>query len=202
VRPRRPEDILNVVEAKKNPFASHRVIALPYRADGVNLLRLLDRLASLDWHAAIVGKEGRGKTTLLENLFAAAKARGIRAELRYLAAEREPDVAEEVRAIADAVDPRSVLFLDSVERLGRRGMNRLVEDFSDRAGIVVTRHSRSSLPILHECRTELSTAEALVRELLGRPIDDLLPEIARLFRRHRGDIRKVLADLYDRFAAM
>lgn len=191
------------MEAKKNPFASHRVEALPYRAKGVDLERLLDRLAALNWHAAIIGKEGRGKTTLLENLCDLAHAHGIRAELRYLSAEREPDAAEEARAITEAVDPRSVLFLDSVERLGRRGMNRLVAEFSGRAGLVVTRHTNwSSLPVLYECATDLLTTTSLVRDLLGRPIDDLLPEIERLFAAHRGDVRKVLADLYDRFAAM
>lgn len=191
------------MQAKMNPFASHRVEALPYRADGLDPERLLDRLAALHWHAAIVGKEGRGKTTLLENLCDLAKRRGIRAELRHLSAESEPDAAEEVRAITDAVDPRSVLFLDSVERLGRRSMNRLVAEFSDRAGLVVTRHTNwPSLPVLYECTTDLLTTTSLVRDLLGRPIDDLLPEIERLFALHRGDVRKVLADLYDRFAAM
>ena len=51
-----------------NPFASHRIEALPYRGLAVSGGGLGSRVDELGGRAAIVGPKGSGKTTLLEEL--------------------------------------------------------------------------------------------------------------------------------------
>jgi DNA polymerase III delta prime subunit len=64
-----------------------------------------------------------------------------------------------------------------------------------RGGLVVTTHRRGMLPELHECRT----SPALLREIassLGVELTE--DECSALHRRHAGNIRESLRELYDR----
>src|SRR5437868_15544127 len=75
------------VKARDNPFAADRVLRVRYRPQGWTWEQLLARLEQLDYRGAIVGPEGRGKTTLLEDLGERLKGRGH--NVRHLGLTRE-----------------------------------------------------------------------------------------------------------------
>src|SRR5687768_9283988 len=76
------------MRARDNPFSTDRVLKIRYRPRGWTWDGLLARLASLDYRAAIVGPEGRGKTTLLQDLEPHLTARGFGVKHLRLTRER------------------------------------------------------------------------------------------------------------------
>jgi MoxR-like ATPase len=54
--------------ARENPFRADRVLACRYRPQSVGWDELIDRIQRHRYRAAIIGPEGTGKTTLLEDL--------------------------------------------------------------------------------------------------------------------------------------
>jgi hypothetical protein len=189
------------MRAADNAFASHRVEAVRYRLPG-GWDALVDRLAALGHRAAVVGGHGSGKTSLLEALGPRLAARGF--ELRRVRLSRERPAlapADEQRLLAGA-GRRHLLVVDGAEQLGRTGWRRLVRGARAAGGLVVTGHRRGPLPTLIECTTS--------PELLAGIVDELLadapspgpgpPDPAALWRRHRGNLRHALAELYDRWA--
>jgi hypothetical protein len=67
-------------------------------------------------------------------------------------------------------------------------------------GVIITRHRAGRLPTLFRCATSPDLLAEIVAELLQNQQEIERPLIAKLFKRHRGNIRKALRDLYDRFA--
>jgi hypothetical protein len=65
------------MRARDNPFSTDRVLRVRYRPQGVTWDALMARLEALGWRAAIVGPEGAGKTTMLEDLQPRLAARGF-----------------------------------------------------------------------------------------------------------------------------
>jgi hypothetical protein len=62
----------------------------------------------------------------------------------------------------------------------------------------VTSHRPTGLPLLRECETTSDLLRAIVARLpdRGGPVDEA--DIAAAFRRHGGNLRESLYDLYDR----
>jgi hypothetical protein len=68
------------------------------------------------------------------------------------------------------------------------------------AGLIVTSHARGRLPLLIECATSPDLLERIVRRLSPAPAAGA-PSAAELFRRHQGNLRDALRELYDFHAA-
>jgi len=184
--------------ARENPFRSERVLAVRYRLPEAGRAALLDRFEALGRRAALVGPQGAGKTTLLEDLASVIRRRGYL--VRSVQLDDEPGFfdARTYSSFFAALDPGTVVLLDSAEKLGNRRWREFERESRRASGLLVTAHSPGLLPTLRECRTTPELLHDLVRELVG-PQAETLP-LARLFERHQGNLREVLRSLYDLYA--
>lgn len=177
-----------------NPFAAERIDALRFRPQGPSWPELLARLEGLRYRAAIVGPEGSGKTTLLEELH-----RRLTPAARLLRLRRRGRPVAEALAAAEAAGRSGeILLVDSAEVLGPVAWLRLRRRARGARGLVVTVHRPGRLPTLLRCRTSPELLEELAAELApGLTVPAGLDE---LWRRHRGDLRRCLRELYDQVA--
>lgn len=198
------------VPPRDNPFATSRVERLEWRDGGsgsgggdggpATLPRLLERLDELGGRGAVVGPEGHGKTTLLDALERHLAARGL--DPRRLAVHRDrPLPRRELRRFLSGVGPRDFLLIDGAGHLRPWTWWRIRLTARRAAGLVVALHEPGLLPTLHRCTTSPELLRDLVAELLpdaAAPVP--LPSAAELHRRHGGDLRLALRELYDRCA--
>lgn len=170
-----------------NPFASHRLEAIRFRAPGFSLPGLLARLRSGSGRGAIVGPKGSGKTTLLLELAEALDAEGGRVVLL------RPNAGEP--ASAPVAAPGDALLVDGAGRLGPFSWPRLLARARRASLLVVTSHRRTPLPTLVRCAPTPALAEELALELSGDP--DFRPHARVAFALRGGNVREALRDLYD-----
>lgn len=181
------------MRAADNPFATHRILRQRYRLDDDAWARLFDRLARLNWRAAIVGPKGSGKTTLLEDLEARLRRRGVRTHLLRLYADQRRLPRDAPRWGAN-----DVVLCDGAEQLSAFDWWRLRLRTARARGLVITTHRAGRLRTLHRC----ATSPAILRDLttsLGVPL--AAPDGDALFARHAGNVRNALRELYDRASA-
>lgn len=186
------------MRARDNPFASQHLERLPYRFVAGSWESLLARLAELGGRGALVGPEGSGKTTLLEQL-----ARRLAESGREVAAigatpEEGPQRGAMRAALANAGSGTWIL-VDAADALRPEEWRDLVRATRPLAGLVVTAHREGLLPTLYRTGTSPELLAALVRELdAATPQDDC----STLFRRHAGNLRSALRELYDRRSSL
>jgi hypothetical protein len=188
------------VKARENPFKAERVIAtIRYTCPDGDLDTLIARLAALDYRAAIVGPHGAGKTTLLEDLGRALQDRGFRIVSVRLATDdrRLPGTWP---ASAARLGPREIVCLDGAEQLSAVRWLWFRWRARRAAGLIVTSHARGRLPLLIECTTSADLLERIIRRLSPASAAGA-PSAADLFRRHHGNLRDALRELYDHAAA-
>jgi len=184
------------VRARENPFAVQRLDALAYRLRGESWESLLARLAWLRRRAAIVGPEGHGKTTLLEELARRLARDGLR--LRWLRLRHGEGRAARhaLRELTRGVDGDDLLLVDGAQELGPLAWRRLRWRSRAAGGLLVTSHRPGLLPTLIECRTSVELLAELLREL--DPAATVpLPSAAELLDRHGGNVRAALLAAYD-----
>lgn len=185
------------MHARDNPFATDRVLRARYRPQGWTWEQLLDRLDRLDYCAAIVGAEGGGKTTLLEDLGRRLSARGMRVRrLRLTCEERALPSDWPARKIEG-----DVILLDGAEQLTRPGWWRVRRVARRARGLVITSHRPGLLQTLVECESDVQTFRAVVNDLLPRGFGVPLPPLEPLFEQCRGNFRDAIRALYDWCAA-
>jgi hypothetical protein len=192
------------MRAKDNPFRVQRLDRLGYRLEGASWEGLLARWEALGRRAALVGLEGRGKTTLLEELAGRLSVeQGFRvrgATLRR--GQRELSPGEHARLLGGAGE-RDLLLVDGAQELSAGAWRRLGKASRAAGGLLVTSHRPGLLPTLHECRTTPSLLAELIAELAGGDSVagvDVLPRAEELFARHAGNLRDALLEAYDRCA--
>ena len=180
-----------------NPFSSHRIDRLSYRPPGWTWEELGERLDALGGRAAVVGPEGVGKTTLLEEL--SRRLDGDVVLVTLSGPRRHPWRAIHKR-LPDTVGPRHTVLVDAAGRLGAAGRLMLRRRARHARRLVTTRHRSGRLPTLVDCRTSPELLADLVRELTPEHADRLGPVLEELFRRHDGNFRLCFRELYDTFA--
>ena len=156
---------------------------------------LLDRLRASGMRGALVGGEGRGKSTLLEELGGRLAGGGYtihRIALRGGERSLPPGSLLAGRPLA----PDAALLLDGAEQLSLSGWWRLRWRARRAGAFVVTTHREGRLPTLLRCET----SPALLRDLLDtlaphRPTT--FPSAEELWKRHDGDVRQALFEAYD-----
>jgi hypothetical protein len=174
-----------------NPFSTRhtRPGAIPFRfPEGLDAAGLTDRLEANGWRGQIVGPHGSGKSTLLEALLPELSRR--RSVIRV---ELHGDARRLPAEVWDAGDG-TLVVIDSYEQLDwwtRRRVRKRCR------GLLVTAHRRSGLPDLYRTGVTAELAAAIVRGLLA----DEIPDLARRLAFHRGNLREVLFELYDRYEA-
>ena len=175
-----------------NPFCTRHVRpgAIPFRfPDGLDEKGLADRLEANGWRGQIVGPHGSGKSTLLEALLPELRRRRavVRVELHY----RERRLPAEAWATGEG----TLLVIDGYEQLGwwtRRRVRRHCRS------LLVTTHRGQGLLDLYRTGVTAELAGAIVRGLHA----DEVPDLASRLAYHRGNLREVLFELYDRYEAM
>jgi hypothetical protein len=202
-RPTRPRAGRPRVAPRDNPFAAQRLGALRYRLAGQSWEELLARLEGLGFRAAIVGGEGRGKTTLLAELGERLAERGFRLRRARLALACRRLSAAEEELLLTGLSTADLLLVDSADQLSSRAWARLARRARPAGGLVVTAHRAGLLPTLVEATGSPALLAELVRELLARAVAAPgveLPPAEELFARHAGNLRDALLELYDRCA--
>ena len=185
-----------MIRACDNPFSTDRVLRVRYRPRGWTWEGLMGRLAAMNYHGAIVGPEGRGKTTLLEDLGARLPAVGLKPRAISLTRERPRFSRGFLDDFFGSVTPNDVILLDGAEQMCRWAWRGFVRRASSARGLVITSHCRGLLPTLVECETD----EALLGEIVGSlhpPVAGDCDVIRSLFERHGGNVRDALRELYD-----
>jgi hypothetical protein len=182
--------------ARQNPFAVARVRAARYRMSEREFADLIARLETFGMRGAIVGPRGHGKTTLLEDLATRLAARGYAPVLvRIPSGERE--LPAEARAALAAAGPRDVFLVDGAGQLSFFGRRLLAWRARRAGGLVLTAHHAGLLPTLARLETSPEILEEIVQEISGRGVAEFGRSAAELHRRHRGNLRDALRELYD-----
>ncbi|MBN9517708.1 hypothetical protein J0H58_04175 [bacterium] len=180
-----------------NPFSTRFVEpgAIPYHLPG-GVAGLADRFRADGGRGELVGPHGSGKSTLLASLLPLLTDFTVRrARLGTSNRTLPPD-------LWPLPGPRPLLVIDGFEQLGWFARRRVVRCCRRAgAGLLVTTHRSVGLPPLH--RTDVTPAAlAWVFDRLVPPADrgvlDGFDPALRL-RAHRGSLRDVLFELYDRW---
>jgi hypothetical protein len=176
-----------------NPFATAFVQpgAVPFLfPPGASAELLAAKLRATGGYGQVVGPHGSGKSTLLAALIPRLTAWRVRAV--RLTADTPSDVGS-------LPGPGELLVVDGFERLGwltRRWVVRGCRRAG--GGLVVTAHRNVGLPVLFCAAVDVETAAAVVAKLGAA---DVLTgyDLGRRLSHHRGSLRDVLFELYDRW---
>ncbi len=187
------------MKPRDNPFASHRLENLAFRLPGgLTWDAFLARCAAAKWRGAIVGPHGSGKTTLLEQLVPRLRERGFTPHLAMINAETKLAEKEAVLERVRTLRAPDLLLLDGAEQFTTRQWLTLHSAASPLAGCLITVHYTSRLPTLLETQTSPALLAELASELTGELLLDT--DATALFKRHHGNLRECLRELYDQHA--
>ncbi|GAB4181567.1 MAG: hypothetical protein Fur0032_22730 [Terrimicrobiaceae bacterium] len=177
------------MKAHENPFRSECIERLPYRFPGFSWRSLEDRLDSFGGRGAIVGPRGHGKTTLLLEWMARRKARGeAPVGLRLDYGQRRLTAGQ-----ISLLNGARMVFADSAEQLGWLGWREFLYRARHVKTLVICTHRPGRLPTIYHCRT----SPELLQELAGDLAGSQTPDPQSLWKRHSGNIREALRELYD-----
>ncbi len=186
--------------ARDNPFRVERIHALGFRFPPGGPGALIARFEKLGRRAVVVGHQGSGKSTLLERLVPYFAAAG--GQTHRFAARPNEAPPKELRARLAGLEAGDVLLLDGFDhltRLARFGLLRRIARSG--AGLLATSHAAErSLPTLLDLAPTPELLQALARELTDDASIAELP-FAEIHRRHGGNLRTALRELYDLWAA-
>ena len=186
------------MRACDNPFNVDRVSAIRYRPLGTTFESILDRLAAMEYRAAIVGYEGAGKTTLLEDLQKVLEDEGKRTRMILVNDSALLD-RKARRQLFAQLEGDEIVLLDGADAIGYAAWLSLKRRILSQAvGLVITTHRPGRLPTLIHCTTTPELLADIVRDLLPQTGGD--EALHRLYDRHQGNIRNCLRTLYDRCA--
>ena len=180
-----------------NPFASHRVEALRYRRGVRSFSEIETRLEELGGRAALVGPKGSGKTTLLEEL--GERLPGPTLTIRIPGGDPHP-YRRAIGQLPQRGTQSLTILVDSAEQLGALAWRAFLGRTVRARRLVATLHRPGRLPTLWECTTSPQLLHGLVAELAPEYAAALRPNLDPLFRRHDGNIRSCLRELYDVYA--
>ncbi|HXU30524.1 MAG TPA: hypothetical protein VN851_08115 [Thermoanaerobaculia bacterium] len=145
----------------------------------------------------IVGAEGSGKSTLLARLGPAFEEAGWK--VRRFAARPGEDAAARLRALLREMEAGELLLLDGFDHLSRIARFRLLRRAAKIGGLLATSHrTEGVLPTLIDLAPTVELFADLARDLAGEEVESL--DFAEIHRRHGGNLRTALRELYDVWA--
>lgn len=191
---------MQIPSRNSNPFAScwTRPGALSYLTNTNDTLeRLVERLAAHKWRGEIIGPHGAGKSTLLyalEPLLAAVGRQWVRVDIH----DRTPH-AEWRQVCLTNLNAHTLLVIDGYEQLTRFTQRRLrCRCWRTGAGLLITSHTKTGFPTLHDGQPSALVALELFRRLTrerSTPIAEA--EVMAAFNACKGNLRQLFFDLYD-----
>ena len=189
------------MRARDNPFTIERIHSLGYRfPPGAGWELLLARLDAQNRRGALVGGEGRGKSTLLTELGERLAARGHDVRRLTLRRGQRRLPPRQGSAFLTDLGPRVALLLDGAEQLSWWRWRRLRSRTLAAGAFVVTSHRQGLLPTLLACDTSARTLREILDALAPRR-DPGFPSAEELHARYCGDVRQALFEAYDRGSA-
>ncbi len=190
------------MQANENPFRLGRADALAYHLSDTTWETLLSRLDALDYRAAIVGPYGSGKTTLLRSL--ASRLGQDRFRFRPLRLWEEQRLFPRgfLRPFLAGLTQRDLILFDEADQLPWPIWYYFKRRSHAAGGLIITSHRSGRLPTLIQCTTSPALLGQVITELLGQSLPDHQRQVARLYRKHNGDVRQALRELYDVYAEM
>jgi len=184
----------------RNPFATCHVRpgAMPFLFDeGQSAATLIDELRRGEWRGQIIGPHGTGKSTLLATLIPALEQAGRSPNLVVL---RDGQRRLPPETLVKLGKHAPLLIVDGYEQLSwisRWRLKRRCRRLG--CGLIVTAHRDVGLTTIYRTSGDSHTARRVVEQLLSgnesSPLD--ATELADAWRRHRGNLREMLFDLYD-----
>jgi hypothetical protein len=186
------------MRAADNPFSVDRIHQLRYQPRGWNWDSLLARMQSLRYRAAIVGPEGSGKTTLMEDLAQRLILRGFQPRFATLTRQErrlDPQVLDWLDHQAGA---RDLLCLDGAEQFGPIRWRWMLHRCRNLGGLLITTHKPGRLMTLVQCDTDPPLLLDLIQRLQP-DLDFSIEDTTNLLKQHDGNIRLALRSMYDRW---
>ncbi|HEY4233376.1 MAG TPA: hypothetical protein VGM76_08110 [Lacipirellulaceae bacterium] len=159
---------------------------------------MVARLAAQNWWGEVVGPHGSGKSTLLATLAPRISAAGLSATSIALR-NHEGHLPWQVLRRALSL-PHPVVIVDGYEQLSQ--FSRAALRWRCRrsaAGLLVTSHAATGLPLLAQLQPDLLLVEQLVAELTQcRPAAISPTDVAASHACRGSNVRELFFDLYDR----
>jgi hypothetical protein len=184
-----------------NPFSTRFVEpgALPFRFPTTDCLdTLVGRLEETGGWGQLIGPHGSGKSTLLATLLPALRAWRRRGVVLNTTNRKLPSW------VWKPLPKRCLLVIDGYEQLGFVTRWRLQRHCRQHgAGLLITAHRSLGLPTLYRTEVTVATATAVIASLIPSEGAWVLADfdIAARLRHHRGNLRELLFELYDRWNA-
>ena len=187
------------MKARDNPFRTERLLSIRYRfQDSTAWQGLIERLAQLEYRAAIVGPEGFGKTTLQEDLDTRLQAEGRQTRWLRLNRNNRSIASELIEKFLHLSSTSEILFVDGAEQIKPMAWTRFLKKTVKHAGLVITTHKPGRLPTLYECHVTPDLLKNIVATLSPKQFENRNGLLDEIFTCYRGNIRLCLLELYDR----
>lgn len=186
--------------ARENPFRVSRLQELPFHLYEMDWPDLMGRLETLNYRAAIVGPHGSGKTTLMERIGQRLQEKGFSVVPLFMNNDDGSRLPAKWRDAIMSCSSEEIILADGYDHLSLVGRSFVRRHSRKACGLIVTSHKRSVLMTLIRTRTTWQLLENLVEHLLKDSGWEFPSRscIQDLFRRHRGNLREALRELYDR----
>jgi len=186
------------VAARDNPFIVQRTDAILFDfcdTPFVGMEAFAKHVAGFGFRGAIVGKRGRGKTTLLSELHSWLINQSLDCELAFINRETKLQ-GDRITQLVQRGNAGAILLIDGLERLPFLARHRFVSQSKSFGGFIATTHQTGRLKTLVRCRSSLKSLQGIL-DSLGITNPRLRSNAVSLWSRHRGNIRLVLRQLYD-----
>ena len=187
------------MRADENPFATERVIkVLKYDPEwvGTSWEVIWDRWEEIGRRGALIGRHGAGKTTFLDAWVDQLRGRGFKWRRYFLNGECR-NLSEEEWSEIENYAGSEVMILDGEEQLSWLQRRRFEKITEDGAGCLVTRHRRGRGEVLLEFDPNIEVLYRCVDRLAPEMVDELRPELPRMWKEHYGNLREVFLACYD-----
>jgi len=184
--------------ARDNPFAParlRRVLGFDPRLAGRTWEALEADWAALGRRAAVTGRRGRGKSSLLDAWAARLDEPPLR--LFFNESKRVPDAADHAR-LADCAG--RVVFVDGEDHLSWPRRRRLRRALRGAAGVLVARERRGPWPELIRLRGDPALAAVLLDRAAPEWAGHFHPQLAARWQEAGGNLRELFLGCYDELA--
>lgn len=183
--------------ARLNPFRSEKIDRLCYTSADFSMNQLASQFEQLRRRGAILGPQGHGKTTLLEQFISHLGSSDLciwRMELKAGDRQLPPHQWEQIQQRAGEND---LIVLDGAEQLSWWRWKQFVKSLQPGQGCLITSHRHGLLPSLWHCSTSPELLRRLVAQLQGPLTSTQHNWLDQLFVQTQGDIRQCFRSLYD-----
>ncbi len=188
------------MRARDNPFSVDRVHTIRYRPLDVTFDEILLRLRELNYRAAIVGPDGSGKTTLLEDLQPILQRKGLQTRMVFVN-DTSPLDGPACRRLLSELNRDEILLLDGADLISRACWSLLKRHtITHASGVVITSHKLGLLPTLIKCAATPALLVEIVTALAPQGPGISTDLLDTLYKRHHGNLRDCLRELYDLYA--